>query len=280
MKSIQKIMVPLDFSDHQFRGIQVANQLAKKFNAKIDVVYFLIPDMSEVTFHPKEAVLLESNEKFRKEFSKVEKEAGQKLKAIVGGMVDEELQGDSYVVYSNLEESIEKIFSKIQPDLVVVGNDGTENSFSDNTLNYFLQESVPVFSTSMADLTVENILIPTDLSSLLPEQIYDIAEFMSRVYGAQIHLGNVITTDLISEAKVYTQLDALGKFKGLTSYSTHVLRDRDEMEGIAKLANKTNADLVLMKTYPKSNFWAFFNGSLARSAVKELSQAVLVEQLK
>lgn len=57
MKSVENILVPVDFSDESIIGLEAAVEIAQKFDCKINLVHFVLPSSDISPKHPKEEVM-------------------------------------------------------------------------------------------------------------------------------------------------------------------------------------------------------------------------------
>ena len=109
--NIEKILLPVDGSDHSLRAAQGAIDLARKFNAEIIVLY-----CSE-TFQ---------NLKQFKDFSLESLEyANKRLEPVRTLMTDQEARYRERVVDNSPSEEIPRIAEKEQVDLIIMAPRGT-----------------------------------------------------------------------------------------------------------------------------------------------------------
>lgn len=148
--------------------------------------------------------------------------------------------------------------------------------FTGNNTEKLIRDSgIPVLAVSnYADIQLDDILIATDLSTDLPDRLYQLCRLLEN-HGSTIHFVNVNTTELLNEADILPKMSALVKHLKIRNYRIHVVSNRAEVAGIMKVVDQIKPGLILMKTYEKSGFWTFFHGSLAEKVIKETEKEII-----
>lgn len=168
MLNIKKILVPTDFSDNASVAYNPAHQIAKRYNAKIDLVH-VIPTMRYFSESMKGLGTPLSMEKDL--YPQAQKEATQQLNKIMGQHIKEENQGDVIVeVAPKPSRAIAEHAGQAGYDLIIMAAHGhheselLKGSITEKVIRY---SKVPVLTTDRSNLdTVKNILVPTDGSEL------------------------------------------------------------------------------------------------------------------
>lgn len=283
MKDIKNLLVPIDFTEESVAGLKAANQFAAKFKSKVHVVHFLPYHPVVTPVYPGDASMIVNSAVQEQQMEREKSHVLKKLKTEMDLYLSEGLRGQIYIVSDTLNSGMNDLLDDIKVDLIVSGTSGTNNlveKFSGNNTEKMIRKSgIPVLAVSnYADVTLDDVLIATDLSTELPTRLYDMCRLLEN-HGATIHFVNVNTTELLNEADILPKMSALVKALQIDNYRIHIVSNKGEVNGIMKVVDQIHPGLILMKTYQKSNFWTFFEGSLAEKVIHETEVPVLVEQV-
>jgi|GEM_PF-2251929 len=287
MKSIQNILVPIDFTEESYYGLKAAVQLAEKFNSKINLFHFYLPKSTVMPYQPRNTALGVSGavrgtlgyEQIVKEKEYLE----ANLRSALKEKVPEKLQGTVYVEPGTVSDTIGIFTKELDADLIVSGTSGSRSVLEyfggNHTENIIRKSNVPVIAVSDEnELALNNVLVATDLSKTIPNRIFEICKVLEQM-GSAIHLVNIITTELIAEEEAVKRLHNLAKKFDLENYEVHVRFKDKEIKGILEIASEIEAGLILMKTYKKSTFWSFMTGSLAEKITRKTEIPIMVEKV-
>ncbi|MEP2026799.1 MAG: universal stress protein [Reichenbachiella sp.] len=283
MKDIKNLLVPIDFTEESVAGLKAANQFATKFKSQVHVVHFLPYHPVVTPVYPGDASMIVNSAVQEQQMEREKTHVLKKLKNEMDLYLSEGLRGQIYIVSDTLNSGMNDLLDDIKVDLIVSGTSGTNNlveKFSGNNTEKMIRKSgIPVLAVSnYADITLDDVLIATDLSTELPTRLYDMCRLLEN-HGATIHFVNVDTTELLNEADILPKMSALVKALRINNYRIHIVSNKGEVNGIMKIVDQIHPGLILMKTYQKSNFWTFFEGSLAEKVIHETEVPVLVEQV-
>ncbi|SMD32801.1 Nucleotide-binding universal stress protein, UspA family [Reichenbachiella faecimaris] len=283
MKNIKNLLVPIDFTEESVAGLKAANQFATKFKSQVHVVHFLPYHPVVTPVYPGDASMIVNSAVQEQQMEREKSHVLKKIKTEMDLYLSEGLRGRIYIVSDTLNSGMNDLLDDIEIDLIISGTSRDNNlleKFSGNNTEKMIRKSgIPVLAISnYADINLNNVLIATDLSTELPGRLYDMCRLLEN-HGATIHFVNVDTTQLLNEADTLPKMTALVKSIGLRNYRIHIVSNKAEVNGILNIVDQIHPGLILMKTYQKSNFWTFFEGSLAEKVIKETDVPVLVEQV-
>tara|TARA_R110000772_G_scaffold20517_3_gene57170 strand:+ start:745 stop:1584 length:840 start_codon:yes stop_codon:yes gene_type:complete len=274
---MNKILVPVDFSEHSEYALEVAAQIAKQKNAELIVVHMLglsetiinndeFQEVREAVFYMKLA------EKRFTEF--LDKDYLKDLK--VTEMVH------NYRVFRELNE----VALKVEADLVVMGSHGS-SGFSEvfvgsNTEKVVRSSEIPVLVIKQRrkDFQFENVVFACDFDTDNIEA-YRKAMKICKVFDASVHLLYVnlpaerFRSTAQMEERVRTFLDKAdnGDYNNLENV---VYRDDYTVEqGIYTFCNKINADLIVVSTHGRRGLAHFFFGSVGEDLANHADMPVL-----
>lgn len=72
----------------------------------------------------------------------------------------------------------------------------------------------------------------------------------------------------------------MAKSYGIEGCEIHIRENTDEIKGINDIIEEAKADILLMKTYEKSQLMSLLAGSVAEKAIRETRIPVLVERIE
>ncbi|UXX79416.1 universal stress protein [Reichenbachiella carrageenanivorans] len=283
MKDIKNFLVPVDFSEESTTGLKAANQLATKFKGQVHVVHFLPYHPVVTPIYSGSASTAMSSALQEQQMEDEKTTVLKKLRQEMDKHLSEDLKGQLYIVNDSLASGINELLRDVEVDLVVSGTSGEshllQHFMGNNTEKLIRESGIPVLAISQyADIHFDDVMIATDLSTELPDRLYDICRMLEN-HGATIHFVNVNTTELLNEADILPKMTALVKLLKIRNYRIHVVPNKAEIAGIMQVVEDIKPGLILMKTYEKSSFWTFFQSSLSEKVIKETDIPVLVEKV-
>ncbi|MCC5915277.1 MAG: universal stress protein [Balneolaceae bacterium] len=194
MITLNKILVPTDFSEGAEGAYSVAQNIASTFGGKIDFIH-VIPTLKYVNESIKRlGVPLDMNKDV---YPKVIDEAEQKLKKAMGSYLRDENKGDYFIkIERKPSETITTFANKNGYDLIVMGAKGKDESVSMRgtvTERVIRRSKVPVFSVNKRfdSNKIENIVVPTDTSEL-SISAFPLSAALADTFGSRITLYHVI----------------------------------------------------------------------------------------
>jgi len=264
-------------------GISAGCQLAQFFNSTINFVHFIAPKTIDELRHPKDVIQGNNDTLFDDRLKVIESELLKKQTLMMQELVAKSLRGNVHVVNYSLSDSLSKFVTDSNMDMIVMGTSGTssliEEITGNNTEKVIRTAGIPVLSvSSFKTISFDNILIPTDLSQNIPVSLFTFCRYMEK-RGSKIHFANFITTDLISTSEVRDKMDLLAAAQNISNYTVHIRNTQQESTALVELAEELKPDLIMMKTYEKTNLWSFISGSIAEKTVRELELPTFVDQV-
>ncbi|MEO9485251.1 MAG: universal stress protein [Ekhidna sp.] len=283
MKSIQNILVPYDFSQEAQIGLKSACDLAQRFKSRIHLGHNIKPEEAHTLLHPKDAILENKDTLHHLQLEKLVNQAAVDLGNVLDESVPKAMKGIVHSTSGTFTILLDEISKKVNVDMVVTGTDGSrsflEFFMGNDTDGIIRNADVPVIAVSdIKEVKLDNILIATDLSRVIPERIFELCRFLQK-QGAILHFVNIITTELITVEEVEKKISAVAKNNNINNYRSHISHNSNASEGIQQVAKEISADLILMKTYEKSRLSTFIEGSLAEKIARESDAPVMIENV-
>jgi nucleotide-binding universal stress UspA family protein len=268
--SIQKILVPTDFSNISKMALSAAAKIAAKANAELHLIHAVhVPVIDPYT--PAETIntIREEEERSaREELSKLVlsyTEVVPKIHVKMGFAVDE-------IVLFAEENNI---------DLIVMGTTGSagleEALIGSNASGVVDKAKVLVLCIPDELKTFEagDIVYASDLEDNDAEVINKMLEFAT-VFGSNFHVLHVRPNDLPTDGPGAEE--TFRTIVGTTSYpsiSFHEVKNEDVKEAIEQFIQKTPCDILAMAIHHRGFFGKLFHSSLTKKMVNHSHLPVL-----
>ena len=268
---MKAILVPTDFSDHALFALKVAASIARKLNAKINLVHnysMLSEGFDNAYFY----------EDLSNEIKAMKK---KQLDNLVCKDFLKNIDVKKYIL-SNVkmwEIVTDKRFKNV--DLIVMGSHGT-SGFNEVFIGSNKEKVVRLANSPV--LTIKNELEDFNINILVftsnfYEESYPVFEkikLFADLYKAHIYLLKVITPKEFEPTPVSQKLlnRFINKFN-LKNYSVSIYNSQNIETGIIEFSDKVNADLIAIETHGRTGLAHLINGSLAEDIVKHEAKPVL-----
>ena len=268
---MKTILVPTDFSNHALYALKVAANIARKINARINLVHVYnlpIAGFERYQYY----------DQFYKELkTNAEDQVNELLRLDFLKDIDVETHIIEYIVMWEIIKDERFKYS----DLIVMGSHG-KSGFSkvfigSNTEKVVRQADQPVLTIKNE---IENFSINKMVfASNFFEESYTAFEkikFYADLYNSHIYLLKVITPREFEPTLVSQKLlDRFIKKFNLKSFSVKIFNSQSIESGIIEFSDEVNADLIAIETHGRTGFAHLINGSLTEDVVKHEAKPVL-----
>ena len=273
---MEKIIVPVDFSEYSEYALQTAAMLAKKYNGEILALHMLelndtLLTSSEEIKDEKSAFLLKMAEKRFSEFLNKDYLSGVNMIPIV----------KHYKVFSEMA----KLAEDRSVDMIVMGSHGASgiNEFfvGSNTERVVRHSEVPVLvvKNPPTDDKYSRVVFVSDFKDEAIE-VYLRSQKLFQEWGSEVHFlyVNLPNADFRSSKEIDDRvtdfllkadgnLDALPKVNYISDYTIE--------DGVFEYAQKIDADLIAMPTHGRTGLSHFFSGSITEDIANHSTLPVL-----
>ncbi len=294
MRSIRRILVPVDFTTHSENAIHYALMVAsylkadiKLFNSYLDPlgnpqIYF-----ESYAYHPD----------FDKIIKEVEEETDRNLQALTdrtkAKIAEKKIVGVnvSYdMAKGNSVDAVLRYATDYNPGIIIIGTRGSEldgiRSFGSFTSHILDKSPVPVLAipSGYNSLTVnppKRILYASDFDqtdfSALSRLITFAHPFNARVYCVHVAQNDVKKEDelLMLELRKYL-LDTLGEI----NVECGLLESNDMQLGIEKFIKSRNIDVLALNTHKRNLLQRMFKPSITKKFLFQSNIPLLVFQAR
>jgi nucleotide-binding universal stress UspA family protein len=275
--NIQKILIPIDFSETSYLAIEHAAFTAQLFKAEL--------------------VLLHVMEKFWERFSVIVPEMKVKEPNDFANSVEkklEEIAADirhKYGVISTCVTTSGNIFKEVMSasnehkvDMVVMGTHGSsgvaEFFVGSNTYKVVTQSKCPVLSVQShsSKLGFSDILLPIDDSAHSRQKVNH-AIAIAKKFASRLHILGLADGDYdeLDMAKFEIKLIQISEFAESAGVSSvrNIVKATNQAKNTLEYASKTNVDLIIIMTDQEENITGRLLGTYAQQIVNHSKTPVL-----
>lgn len=280
-----KILVPIDFSERSKKALQVADQFAQLFDARITPFYSHLP-ISELD----EPYALGLSSKMYQDFENLEKQLTSRAREVAENYVDKTRLDEPSVVLGNAAESI--IDASEKYDYIIMSSHG-RTGFSRFLLGSVAEKVLRLAHTPV--LIVENesevgkfkkIMVTTDFSDNAA-QAYSYAIDIAEKAGANVDLVHVLSFEQFDEDEKDLSLRKIREERLKLLEKEHFGRVPDQVhhelivskdsvhEAIFNHVQNNEYNLIVMATVGRTGINYLMMGSTTANVVRHVKTAVL-----
>ena len=273
---MNKIIVPIDFSEHSEYALKTAAKFAKRYNAELLALHML--EMSDVLLsasdglqNQKAAFFLQLAEQNFETFLDKDYLKGVNVTPII----------KHFKVFSEVND----VALKNDADLIVMGSHGTsgmrEYFIGSNTERVVRNADIPVLvvKNEMSNVNFEVVTFACDFSEECIKSYLNAMSLFknmdSKVYMVYVNLPNDRFRNYLEIEKrvvnFFTKADGnLDKMKDV-----HYVSDYNVEDGVLTFSNKIGADLIAVPTHGKKGLAHFFEGSIGEDVANHSTLPVI-----
>lgn len=256
---VNRILVPVDFSDFSPRICEYAMSIAKKFNADILLfhTYFAsaietIPFSDSYTYNNTVIEVL----------SEVEKNAKAKIKELYYDMrnkleleKNESIEVDYTLSGGTASSEILKLCTTYKPGLMIMGSRGetagTTNLLGSVVSNVIEETEVPILILSdqgeLVDLEqIDNIMYATNFDKADFKAITSL-KYITKPYNMKIHcvhFNNIEEDNIMEQHQMEVMRKYLKRTLGESNVNCSIIKIEDKMKGIEKYVQENNIGTI------------------------------------
>jgi len=278
---MKKILVPTDFSEEASHALEVAAQLAKKYDSEIFLLHMLeLPDgttdpgggggggnqVPESIYFMKMA---------HKRFEEV------KNKDFLQGIPIYET-----VMFKETFKGIMEVGKKNDCDLIVMGSHGAsglkEVFIGSNTEKVVRNSEIPVLviKERMPEFAIKDFVFACDFVDEVKASFLEATKFAEKI-GAKMHLVYINTSSKFKTSEYLEE--KTGEFLKDVEFKNYTLNtyNADSIEkGILKFSAKMNAGLIGISTHGRKGIAHFLNGSVSEDLVNHSKKPVVTFKIQ
>ena len=282
---MKKILVPTDFSEPSYYGLDAAAEIARKTGAELHLFnaaevsnYYYSTD--PIVISPPASIMIEGiNENLKK--TAITKLNNLKNRNTLKGLKVKVFCD----VTSNIHNSITEYSDSIKADIIIMGSHGSGNiteiilgSTAERVVR-FSKRPVLVIPVKPAKSFYKKIVFASDFSA----EAYNIFPFIKQIadlFKSEIHLLKVNTMDQFSRTiDDRKKMDDFAKKNG-GKFKISLFNDYMKEEGILNYSREVKADLIAIGTHGKKGLRRFFSEDVSEGIVRLSQIPILVVNLK
>ncbi len=265
---INRILVPIDFSETGLLALEHAAFMARLFKADLFILHVIeIMDFSYTEYGP--ILLNENQEEIEKiatdNLNKLAKKISQQNRIHVTPLINR----------GRVFSGITATAKDNNIDIIIMGTHGVkgfdEYFIGSNAHKTVTVSPCPIITVQIHSkkLGFNNIVLPIDNSLHSRQKVDSVIELASK-YVAKIHiLGLINTNEEIEENKFNIKLDAVEKAikKANLPYLRKIVKGKNLAVEAMKYSKKIKADLIVIMTEHESNLTGMFLGGFAKQII-------------
>jgi len=273
---MNKILVPIDFSEHSEYALEVAAELAKKYNAEIVTVHMMGLTQNMVNKDDSQGVF---EAMYHMKLAKKQFEDFLDKDYLKGIKIQSTVQ--NYKIFNELDA----IAKEHEADLIVMGSHGSsgmrEVFVGSNTEKVVRTSSVPVLviKNRIINFNVKKMVFACDFSlDFVPA--FKKAQELAKTFNSTLQLVYINTPERFKsssemEERAFAFLtkaegDAINLYDEIKYYCDTTIED-----GIFSFSNNYNANVIAIPTHGRRGLAHFFTGSIGEELVNHSDIPVL-----
>lgn len=283
---MNKILIPIDFSENAERALAAAKLIAEKESTELLVMHAYEPYIADVGITPGNVLPGVGGTDFLVLTDELETEFRKKLDNYASNLIAEGYKARAIWEIGSIQESIESAIEEHQPNMTVIGRTGTGG---------FLDKLVGSSATHIALHSTSPVLIippqtnPKKFSKVVYATQFEYSEsdILKEVFVLMNHLGSSLTLlkiDSDSQPDIQPDNQYINEIKaefGITDNDIVVRNSRHVLDGIEDYCDEVNADLLIMSARERSFLEEYLiNPSVTRKLIIDTHVPLLVFHFK
>ncbi|KAA6441115.1 universal stress protein [Dyadobacter flavalbus] len=283
---MNKILIPIDFSENAERALAAARIIAEKGSTELLIMHAYEPYIADVSVTPGNVLPGVGGADFLTLTDELENEFRKKLEDYAANLTAEGYKARAIWEIGSVQSSVENAIKEYQPDMAVIGRTGTGG---------FLDKLVGSSATHIALHSTCPVLIippqtsPSKFSKVVYATQFEYSEndILKEVFVLLNHLGGSLTLlkiDSDSQPNIQPDNQYIDEIKaefGITDNDIVVRSSRNVLDGIEEYCDEVGADLLIMSARERSFLEEYLiNPSVTRKLIVDTHVPLLVFHLK
>lgn len=263
---MKKILVPTDFSEQADNALEVATQLARKYDSEIYLLHLL--ELPEQFVDP-----AASGNNQVPETIFFMKKAHEKFEEVKQREILQGIPVYETVIFKETFKGILEVGKQNDCDLIVMGSHGAsgfqEVFIGSNTEKVVRNSEIPVLVIkNKTDIfNIKDFVFACDFVPNVKNSFIEATKFAEKI-GATIHLVYINTANKFKTTEYLEEkTKEFLKDVNFTNYTVNIHNAESIEKGILKFTAKINADLIGISTHGRKGLAHFLNGSISEDLV-------------
>ncbi|TXE10005.1 universal stress protein [Seonamhaeicola algicola] len=276
---MEKIIVPVDFSEYSEYALKAAAKLAEKNNAEILALHML--EMPEI-------MLTSSGEEPQRVIYFL-KLAEQKFETFLNKNYLQKVKVTPIVKHFKVFSEVNEVAKEHGADLIVMGSHGVSGAkeffVGSNTERVVRNADVPVLviKNDIADVNFDVVVLACNFSEECVASYIKAskicAEMNAKLYLVHVNLPNDGFNSSVEIEKQVVNFFTKAERSLDKMEDVHYVNDYTVEDGIINSANKLGADLIIMPTHGRKGLAHFFQGSISEDVANHSTLPVMTFKL-
>ena len=282
---MNKILIPIDFSENADRALSAAKLMADKENTELIILHAYQPYIPDVSVMPGSVLPGIGSPDYSYVGVDIENNFRHQLDEYVAKIEAEGYKTKAIWAVSGIQSAVEDAVAENKPDMIVTGRTGTGG---------FLDKLIGSSATHIALHSPCPVLIippqaePKRFSKVVyaTQLEYSENDILKEVYVLMNHLGSNLTLLKVNadhQPNIQSDNQYLGEIKAEFPQSIDAIVYRDDksvLDGIEAYCDEVKADLLVMSTRERSFIEEFLiNPSVTRKLVVDTHVPLLIYHL-
>jgi len=278
---MKKILIPTDFSKLGDYAYTIANFLANKTGAKIDVIS-IVPGPQGAIYSKTGALLNDEGNDYTEWYNRlnIQKEKMEKW-------VEDKINiAQTFCTIGNIDQYILDYANAQNMDLIVMGTEGlfNKNVWSKGSHTEFITNhaDVPVLSLKCdrSDLNLQEIVFISDF--LHNEKMdLEIVKSIQAAFNSKLRLLKIKKPNhQRTQEQIENDMKAFALTNDLSNYQMDVYEDKTVESGIGKFCAAEDIDMVVLGTHQAKGFSKLFRKNISDDVVNHLYHPILTFPIK
>ncbi len=272
---MNRILVPVDFSDQAKYACKVAASIANKTNSEVILLHMF--DVPSETIDPGNSSGSSSGAQAIYYMKGVHK----KFEEFMAFPFFEGLVVKEDVRFHKAFEGVIEESKKLDVDLIVMGSQGAtglkEMLVGSNTEKVVRHSHIPVLviKEDIDNFDVKDMVFASDFSEESKKTFPTVLEYRD-LFNAKLHLLYINTIHKFESTKKSNE--RLYKFIDdyeLTNYTMNVYNDTTIEEGILNFSREVDADVIAINTHGRSGLYNLFSESISKDLANHALRPVM-----
>jgi len=283
---MNRILIPIDFSENAERALAAAKIIADKENTELLILHAYQPYIPDVSVMPGSVLPGIGSPDYSYIGDDLEANFRHQLDGYVTTIMEEGYKAEAVWSVGGVQSAVEDAIKEYKPDLVVTGRTGTGG---------FLDKLIGSSATHIALHSPCPVLIippqaePKRFNKVVYATQFEYAEndILREVFILMNHLGSKLTllkVNANSQPDIQPDNQYLAEIKGefIIGEEEVVYRNADSvLDGIEDYCDEVNADLLIMSTRERSFIEEFLiNPSVTKKLVVDTHVPLLIYHLR
>jgi nucleotide-binding universal stress UspA family protein len=273
---MKTIFVPMDFSQEATHALDVAVALAWPTKATV-VLLHVIQSVYEAQYATGAELPADARQRLEQKVDQAQHRLRQLVAQAQAGDVTIDCQVKVGSIFITLAENI----SAVGTDLIVMGTKG-DSGFHEvvegsNAEKVVRSAHCPIITVGKPakGFTLRNVVLATDFDNRVGP-LLGMLQGWQALFGFELHLVYVNTPlNYSTTFKIQERLEKFLKKHPLENYTSAIIDEYSEKDGILQYADQVKADLVALLTHGRQGLAYLLDGSIAGQVVNHAQVPVL-----